>query len=153
VVVDGHKKPADPGRRACARGSLEGFSQGRSGCVLWGDLDGETGFYRGNYAEKGRLKLSMESAPIDLRWLTIRPCIKMHNIRCSISRKGNCWDNAVAESFFQVIVVCPEWHLLKLKPPSSRRRPGSSCRCQWLRSLDSGLRRNDDKVRPDLCFA
>ncbi len=23
-----------------------------------------------------------------------------HNIRCSMSRKGNCWDNAVMESFF-----------------------------------------------------
>jgi transposase InsO family protein len=23
-----------------------------------------------------------------------------HNIQCSMSRKGNCWDNAVAESFF-----------------------------------------------------
>ncbi len=23
-----------------------------------------------------------------------------HKIRCSMSRKGNCWDNAVAESFF-----------------------------------------------------
>ena len=23
-----------------------------------------------------------------------------HEIRCSMSRKGNCWDNAVSESFF-----------------------------------------------------
>ena len=23
-----------------------------------------------------------------------------HGMRCSMSRKGNCWDNAVAESFF-----------------------------------------------------
>ena len=29
--------------------------------------------------------------------------LKMHNIRCSMSRKGNCWDNAVAESFFHTL--------------------------------------------------
>ena len=26
--------------------------------------------------------------------------LKTHGARCSMSRKGNCWDNAVAESFF-----------------------------------------------------
>jgi transposase InsO family protein len=26
-----------------------------------------------------------------------------HGIRCSMSRKGNCWDNAVAESFFSTL--------------------------------------------------
>jgi transposase InsO family protein len=29
--------------------------------------------------------------------------LKTHNIRCSMSRKGNCWDNAVAESFFHTL--------------------------------------------------
>lgn len=26
-----------------------------------------------------------------------------HGIRCSMSRKGNCWDNAVVESFFATL--------------------------------------------------
>ena len=26
--------------------------------------------------------------------------LKQYGIKCSMSRKGNCWDNAVAESFF-----------------------------------------------------
>ena len=26
-----------------------------------------------------------------------------HNITCSMSRKGNCWDNAVMESFFYTL--------------------------------------------------
>jgi len=29
--------------------------------------------------------------------------LKTHNISCSMSRKGNCWDNAVAESFFHTL--------------------------------------------------
>lgn len=29
-----------------------------------------------------------------------RGLLKEHQIRCSMSRKGDCWDNAVAESFF-----------------------------------------------------
>ena len=29
--------------------------------------------------------------------------IKQHNITQSMSRKGNCWDNAVAESFFHTL--------------------------------------------------
>ena len=29
-----------------------------------------------------------------------RDLLREHNITCSMSRKGNCWDNAVAESFF-----------------------------------------------------
>ena len=28
-------------------------------------------------------------------------CLKTHNWVCSMSRRGNCHDNAVAESFFQ----------------------------------------------------
>ena len=28
-----------------------------------------------------------------------------HNFKVSMSRKGNCWDNAVAESFFKTIKV------------------------------------------------
>lgn len=27
----------------------------------------------------------------------------MHNLSCSMSRRGNCHDNAVAESFFQLL--------------------------------------------------
>ena len=29
--------------------------------------------------------------------------LKGHNIMQSMSRKGNCWDNAVAESFFKTL--------------------------------------------------
>jgi putative transposase len=29
--------------------------------------------------------------------------LKHHGLKCSMSRKGNCWDNAVAESFFHSI--------------------------------------------------
>jgi len=35
--------------------------------------------------------------------------LKIHGIQCSMSRKGNCWDNAVAESFFHTLkteLVC-----------------------------------------------
>lgn len=31
--------------------------------------------------------------------------LRMHGIRCSMSRKGNCWDNAVMESFFSRLKV------------------------------------------------
>ena len=31
--------------------------------------------------------------------------LKANDIRCSMSRKGNCWDNAVAESFFHTLKV------------------------------------------------
>jgi transposase InsO family protein len=29
--------------------------------------------------------------------------LKRHGIACSMSRKGDCWDNAVAESFFATL--------------------------------------------------
>lgn len=29
--------------------------------------------------------------------------LRSHGIRCSMSRRGNCWDNAVAESFFHLL--------------------------------------------------
>jgi len=29
--------------------------------------------------------------------------LKSHNLKCSMSRRGNCFDNAVAESFFQLL--------------------------------------------------
>ncbi len=31
--------------------------------------------------------------------------LKHYDLKCSMSRKGNCWDNAVAESFFRSIKV------------------------------------------------
>ncbi len=31
--------------------------------------------------------------------------LKQHNILCSMSRKGNCWDNAPTESFFRTLKV------------------------------------------------
>jgi putative transposase len=32
-----------------------------------------------------------------------RRMLRQHGIQCSMSRKGNCWDNAVAESFFHTL--------------------------------------------------
>jgi len=29
--------------------------------------------------------------------------LRQHNLMCSMSRRGNCYDNAVAESFFQLL--------------------------------------------------
>jgi len=29
--------------------------------------------------------------------------LKSHNLTCSMSRRGNCYENAVAESFFQLL--------------------------------------------------
>ncbi len=31
--------------------------------------------------------------------------IQEHKLQCSMSGKGNCWDNAVAESFFHTLKV------------------------------------------------
>jgi len=31
--------------------------------------------------------------------LLIIPVLEVHAIKCSMSRKGDCWDNAVAERF------------------------------------------------------
>ncbi len=33
----------------------------------------------------------------------VRKLLEMTNIKQSMSRRGNCWDNAVAESFFKTI--------------------------------------------------
>jgi putative transposase len=38
-----------------------------------------------------------------------RALLADHGITCSMSRKGNCWDNAVAESFFATL----EWELIE----------------------------------------
>ncbi|CAN5812120.1 hypothetical protein BH23GEM3_BH23GEM3_22590 [soil metagenome] len=35
--------------------------------------------------------------------------LRTHGIRCSMSRKGDCWNNAVAESFFATL----EWELIE----------------------------------------
>ena len=34
-----------------------------------------------------------------------RQALRRHGIVCSMSRRGNCWDNAVAESFFATLKV------------------------------------------------
>ena len=31
--------------------------------------------------------------------------LKKHELKCSMSKKGDCWDNAVAESFFKTLKV------------------------------------------------
>jgi putative transposase len=37
------------------------------------------------------------------RWLDGRVGSSLHGVRSSLSRPGNCWDNAVAESFFSTL--------------------------------------------------
>ena len=32
-----------------------------------------------------------------------RDALHAHGIECSMSRRANCWDNAVAESFFKIL--------------------------------------------------
>jgi putative transposase len=43
-----------------------------------------------------------------------RSLLEAHGLRCSMSRKGNCWDNAVAESFFATLekelIEEADWH-------------------------------------------
>lgn len=43
-----------------------------------------------------------------------RMLLSVHGVECSMSRKGNCWDNAVAESFFATLktelVHDADWH-------------------------------------------
>src|SRR5689334_10849275 len=36
--------------------------------------------------------------------------LEQHGIRCSMSRKANCWDNAVAESFFATLKLELVYH-------------------------------------------
>ena len=34
-----------------------------------------------------------------------RTVLRAHGLTCSMSRRGNCWDNAVAESFFATLKI------------------------------------------------
>jgi len=36
--------------------------------------------------------------------------LKQHGMVCSMSRKGNCWDNAVMERFFLSLKMERVWH-------------------------------------------
>jgi transposase InsO family protein len=48
--------------------------------------------------------------------MVYRDLIAKHQLTQSMSRKGNCWDNAVAESFFHTLKV----ELLKDEPLTDR---------------------------------
>ena len=37
--------------------------------------------------------------------MSFKHLLKTYGIECSMSRKGDCWDNAVAESFFHTLKV------------------------------------------------
>ena len=41
--------------------------------------------------------------------------LKSHNLACSMSRRGNCYNNAVAESFFQLLKRNPFIHCVSLR--------------------------------------
>jgi transposase InsO family protein len=59
------------------------------------------------------MALGRRGVPKDLVWhsdrgvqyvsAAMRKLLKTHNIRCSMSGKGDCWDNAVAESFWSTL--------------------------------------------------
>ena len=49
-----------------------------------------------------------------------RALLEVHRIECSMSRKGDCWDNAVAESFFYTLKV--ELLTTKITRPASKHR-------------------------------
>lgn len=44
--------------------------------------------------------LSIQTRVVRSDW---QDFLKTHNLICSMSRRGNCYDNAVAESFFQLL--------------------------------------------------
>lgn len=47
--------------------------------------------------------------------------LKQHAITCSMSRKGDCWDNAVVESFFKTLKVeCVYRHRLHTRPQAQQ---------------------------------
>jgi len=48
--------------------------------------------------------------------------LQQHEITCSMSRKGNCWDNAVVESFFSTL----KWELISDQSVGSRSEMRSS---------------------------
>ena len=63
------------------------------------------------------LKMSIKNGYLNLRLIhhsdrgvqyasnEFRALLKTNEIQCSMSRKGDCWDNAVAESFFHTLKV------------------------------------------------
>jgi transposase InsO family protein len=53
--------------------------------------------HKGRY---GRPRLTAQ-----LRRKQYQALLSQHQGRCSMSRKGNCWDNAVVESFFHTLKV------------------------------------------------
>lgn len=48
--------------------------------------------------------------------------LELHGIRASMSRVGNCWDNAVAESFFATL----EWELIERANWATRREAAAA---------------------------
>lgn len=49
--------------------------------------------------------------------------IRAHRLRCSMSAKGNCYDNACAESFFHSLKVkCIHGDAFHEPPPDARNR-------------------------------
>lgn len=38
-----------------------------------------------------------------LKWQVVRPYLTTHGIMCSMSRRADCYDNAVMESFFATV--------------------------------------------------
>lgn len=49
-----------------------------------------------------------------------RGLLRANHIRQSMSRKGNCWDNAVAENFFKIIKSELVYHMPELDPGQAR---------------------------------
>jgi transposase InsO family protein len=55
---------------------------------------------RVSYDHISRIAYDVNSARNKYAAAAYREALEAHGITCSMSRRGNCWDNAVAESFF-----------------------------------------------------
>lgn len=62
-------------------------------------------------ASRNRYTLWTVIAAVSICSNNYQQLLKDHQLICSMSRKGNCWDNAVAESFFHTLkveLICDE---------------------------------------------
>jgi putative transposase len=66
-----------------------------------------------------------------------RQALRRHGIVCSMSRRGNCWDNAVAESFFATVKV----ELAHEVSWATRRQAGSDV-FEYIEQFYNGQRRH-----------
>jgi transposase InsO family protein len=61
--------------------------------------------------------------------------LKSNGVVCSMSRKGNCWDNAVAESFFATLKTESSTSVASRPGKKRERRSSISSRCSTTASV------------------